>query len=69
MIDTLNRALGLSVATIVTVGCILPFTPLGSWLGFVPLPAAYFAFLAVATVAYLGLVELVKRIVVRRAFV
>jgi Mg2+-importing ATPase len=36
-------------------------------LGFVPLPASYFAFLVAATLTYLGLVEVVKRALFRRA--
>jgi Mg2+-importing ATPase len=40
---------------------LLPFTPLATWLGFVPLPPLFFAFLVVMTVAYLGAVELAKR--------
>jgi Mg2+-importing ATPase len=39
----------------------LPFSPLANPLGFTPLPLSYFAFLAAMTVAYLFLVELVKR--------
>ena len=46
---------------VVAVGCVLPFTPLAPALGFVPLPPAYFVFLAAATVTYLALVEMVKR--------
>ena len=34
-------------------------------LGFVPLPAAYFVFLVAATLTYLGLVEVVKRRLMR----
>jgi Mg2+-importing ATPase len=48
------------------IGCALPFTPLAAGLGFVPLPPAYFAFLAAATVTYLALVEAVKRRLLRR---
>ena len=47
-------------------GVILPFTPLASTLGFVPLPGAYFVFLGGATTTYLILVELVKRRLMRR---
>jgi Mg2+-importing ATPase len=35
-------------------------------LGFVPLPPGYFVFLAVATLTYLALVEMVKRPLMRR---
>lgn len=38
----------------------LPYTPLGHWLGFVPLPAALLAALAVATLCYLFTVEGIK---------
>ena len=44
----------------VAVGIYLPFSPLASVLGFTALPTKYFAFLAVATGAYLVLVQIVK---------
>jgi Mg2+-importing ATPase len=46
---------------VVAIGIYLPFSPLAGVLGFTPLPAGYFAFLAVATGAYLLLVEAAKR--------
>jgi len=46
---------------VVAIGIYLPFSPLAGVLGFTRLPAGYFAFLAVATVAYLLLVEAAKR--------
>jgi len=52
---------------VVAIGMYLPFSPLASVLGFTPLPAAYFAFLAVATGAYLLLVEAAKRRLLRGA--
>ena len=51
----------------VAVGIYLPFSPLAGVLGFTPLPAKYFAFLAVATGAYLLLVEAAKRRLLRGA--
>jgi Mg2+-importing ATPase len=45
----------------VLVGIVLPYSPLAGVLGFVPLPAAYFLYLSVATLAYLLLVEVAKR--------
>ena len=51
-------------AVAVAIG--LPYSPLAHVLGFTPLPAAYFAFLAVATVTYLAIVELVKRPLLRK---
>jgi Mg2+-importing ATPase len=51
----------------VAVGTYLPFSPLAKMLGFTPLPLSYFVFVAVATVAYLLLVEVAKRILLRKA--
>jgi P-type Mg2+ transporter len=62
-----SSALSATTLAVVAAGAILPFTPLAGVLGFVPLPAAFFAFLAAATMTYLALVELVKRRVLRRA--
>jgi Mg2+-importing ATPase len=45
----------------------LPFSPLAGVLGFTPLPAKYFAFVAVATGVYLLLVEAAKRRLLRGA--
>ena len=53
--------LTLNTLAVVVVGLVLPWTPLAGLLGFVPLPAAYFLFLAASTVTYLLLVELAKR--------
>jgi len=52
--------------TVVALSTLLPFSPLASALGFTPLPGAYFAFLAVATITYLFLVEIGKRILFRK---
>jgi Mg2+-importing ATPase len=52
--------------TILAVGVVLPFTPLAGPLGFTPLPAIFYLFLAGATLAYLGLVEIGKRILVAK---
>jgi Mg2+-importing ATPase len=53
--------LALTTVGVVVVGIILPFSPLAGVLGFAPLPARYFLFLAAATLTYLALVELAKR--------
>jgi Mg2+-importing ATPase len=63
-----SRPLIITVLAIVVVGILLPFLPLASWLGFVPLPLDYFAFLLVAIVIYLMLVEIVKRKLMKRLF-
>jgi Mg2+-importing ATPase len=63
--DRPSLPLALTTVLIVVVGVVLPFTAIAPDLGFVPLPPAFFAFLAAATVTYLALVELVKRRLVR----
>jgi Mg2+-importing ATPase len=62
-----SRALTATTLAIVSLGLLLPFTPAASWFGFVPLAWTYFLFLVPATLTYLGVVELVKRRVLRRA--
>ena len=59
----------LAVTTIglVVVGALLPYSPLARLLGFVPLPASFFGFLAAVSATYLVLVEGVKRLLLRRA--
>ncbi len=61
--------LAATVLLVVVVGIALPFTPLASLMGFVPLPAPYFLFLAGASVTYLVLVEVVKRRLLQRLFI
>jgi Mg2+-importing ATPase len=61
-----SRALTATTLGIGLIGIALPFTPIGGDLGFTPLPAVYFAFLAAATATYLLLVEVAKRFLVRK---
>ncbi|HEX5465361.1 MAG TPA: magnesium-translocating P-type ATPase, partial [Candidatus Limnocylindrales bacterium] len=51
----------LAAALAVAVACLLPLSPLGPILGFVPLPLAYWLALPMVVVAYLALVEVAKR--------
>jgi P-type Mg2+ transporter len=53
---------------VVLIGGLLPFTSLARPLGFVPLPGAFFLFLAGAIITYLLLVELTKRRLIGRLF-
>ena len=65
-----SRPSGPLIATclaVVAIGIYLPFSPLAGVLGFTRLPVGYFAFLAVATGAYLLLVESAKRRLLRGA--
>jgi Mg2+-importing ATPase len=54
------------VSACAAVGALLPFTPLAPWLGFTPLPPLFFGFLLGMVVAYLVLMEVVKRWFYRR---
>jgi Mg2+-importing ATPase len=56
-----SRPLLATCLGVVAIGIYLPFSPLAGMLGFTPLPAAYFAFLVIATGTYLLLVEFAKR--------
>lgn len=55
-----------TVLSVVGFGLALPFSPAAGYLGFAPLPAAYFIFIVVATAAYLFLVDIVKRRLMNR---
>ncbi|MEV0563756.1 magnesium-translocating P-type ATPase [Dactylosporangium sp. NPDC050588] len=59
-----HPSLPLTLATVgvVTVGALLPATPLANVLGFHPLPGGFFAALAIMVVCYLGLIEVGKRL-------
>jgi Mg2+-importing ATPase len=58
--------MGLISVVVMAIGLTLPFTPIGSGLGLVPLPAAYFGWLALILLAYAILTQLVKSWFVRR---
>ena len=61
-----SAPLAATTLIVVAIGVLLPFSPLANALGFAPLPAVYFAFLAIATIVYLWLVEVGKRILLRK---
>ena len=48
------------------IGVALPFLPIGSWFGFVPLPGQYWLFLVVILGAYMLLTQTVKAWMIRR---
>jgi len=59
-----SRAHPLLAATslaIVAIAVLLPFTPVGSYFGFVPPPARFYLILGVMVIVYLFAVELAKR--------
>lgn len=55
---------GLAVG-VVLLGLLIPVTPLAAAFGFVAPPLAFYLFVLVATLSYLALVELVKRVLLR----
>lgn len=56
----------LLTASIMALGVYLPFSPVGEHLGMVPLPPAYFVWLAVILSSYCLLTQVVKTIYIRR---
>ena len=56
-------------AGIMLVGAWLPVSPIGLWLGFVPLPALYWPLLLVTLVLYVALTQLVKMWLVRKNWI
>jgi P-type Mg2+ transporter len=56
-----SAALAVTTLLVVLIGVTLPFTPLAAWLRFTPLPAGFFLFLIAVVGAYLLLVEMLKR--------
>jgi Mg2+-importing ATPase len=50
---------------VIAIALVLPLFPIGRWLGFVVPPPLFFAFLIGATLAYLAIVEITKRIFYR----
>ncbi len=61
-----SRALVGSVLAVVTVAVLLPYTPVGALLAFVPLPGLLLGTIAVLAATYLGLVQTVKTWFYRR---
>ena len=56
-----SAVLAATSIAVAATGVLLPFTPLGARLGFVPLPAEFFSILAGLVVVYLALVQVVKQ--------
>jgi len=59
--------LTLSSLAVVAAGLAIPYTPIGRFFGFVPLPTAFFAVLLAMTAAYLAMVNAVKKVFYRKA--
>jgi Mg2+-importing ATPase len=57
-----------TTVAVMAVGVLLPVTGLGSYLGFVKLPALYWPFLVATLLAYMGLTQVVKTWLLRRGW-
>jgi Mg2+-importing ATPase len=62
-----DRMLAVTVLAATAAAILLPFTPVGAWFGFVPLPAPLLAAIAAVALAYFLLVDIVKRALWRQA--
>ena len=54
---------------IMSIGVLIPLTPLGRYLGFVPLPPLYWVLLTLTLLAYMLLTQTVKTWLIRRAWI
>jgi len=61
-----SMVLAATSLAVVAIATALPYTPLGTRLGFVPLPGLFFLILAGMAAAYLGMVQVVKTWFYRR---
>jgi P-type Mg2+ transporter len=59
----------LTTAGIMLVGIWLPFSPIGSWLGFVPLPILYWPLLLITLLLYVALTQAAKVWLVRKLWI
>jgi Mg2+-importing ATPase len=56
-------------AAIMLIGAWLPVSPIGLWLGFVPLPTLFWPLLLATLVAYVALTQVVKMWLVRKRWI
>jgi Mg2+-importing ATPase len=61
--------LSMTTLLIMGIGAFLPYSPLAAPLGFVPLPPLYWLILLVTLLCYVGLTQVIKTWLVRKAWV
>ncbi len=61
--------LTMTTLLIMLIGAVLPYSPLAAPLGFVPLPALYWPLLLATLLCYVGLTQLIKTWLIRKAWV
>ena len=61
--------LTLTTFAIMAIGAWLPFSPLGKYLGFVPLPWSFWPLLLLTLICYVGLTQLIKMWLIRKRWI
>ena len=61
--------LTMTTLLIMSIGAYLTFSPLASFLGFVPLPPLYWMLLLVTLLCYLGLTQVVKTWLLKKSWI
>ena len=61
--------LSMTTILIMLIGGVLPYTPLASALGFVPLPFLFWVILAITLICYLALTQVIKSWMVRKKWI
>jgi Mg2+-importing ATPase len=61
--------LSMTTILIMLIGAVLPYSPLGAPLGFVPLPWQFWPFLLVTLLCYVGLTQVIKTWMVRKNWI
>ncbi len=64
-----SLALILTSIAIMAVGAALPFSPLALFLGFVPLPSAFWGWIGLTLLAYVALTQLIKAYLIRKLII
>ena len=64
--STASLPVVLLTTAIITVGCLLPFLPVGATFGMVHLPAGFWPFLAATVLAYCWLTQFLKTLYIRK---
>jgi Mg2+-importing ATPase len=61
--------LTMTTIAIMGIGAFLPFSPLGQYLGFVPLPWQFWPLLALTLICYVGLTQLIKSWMIKKRWI
>lgn len=64
-----SRPLLMMSAFIVAIGIVIPYSPLGSYLGFTPLPKLYWPLLVLSLAGYAALTQVVKMWLLRKSWI